>query len=107
MYIWEAPEIDSKGQLQYSDSLMPHNHKDVYKSTSAASLCWLPYLTLADSRPFPVPDELRSDRFNMTLDGQAAAVAHAATTYHFANSSFAVPRSYPAPGQMTITGHPA
>src|SRR5438105_10901038 len=44
-----------------------------------------PTVALADSRAFPVPDELRSDRFTMTLDGRPAMVAHAATSYHFAN----------------------
>jgi hypothetical protein len=60
----------------------------IFTKASVAFLCWLPFLALADSRPFPVPDELRSDRFTITLDGQAAAVAHAATTYHFANFEF-------------------
>ncbi len=60
----------------------------IFTKASAVFLYWLPFLAWADSRPFPVPDELRSDRFTMTLDGQAAAVAHAATTYHFANFEF-------------------
>src|SRR4051812_33929718 len=55
---------------------------------SIALLLWLPLAALADSRPVPVPDQLRSDRFTMTLDGQPAPVAHAATTYHFANFEF-------------------
>jgi PA14 domain len=58
---------------------------------SVVLLGWLPLLAFADSRPFPIPDELRSDRFTMTLDGQAAGVAHAATTYHFVNFEFRGP----------------
>lgn len=39
----------------------------------------------AKSLIFPVPESIRSDRFSMTVDGQNAAVSHAATTYYFAS----------------------
>ena len=33
----------------------------------------------------PVPDEIRTDRFTVTIDGQPASVAHAAANYYFLN----------------------
>lgn len=45
----------------------------------------LPVCAQAEARSFPVPEEMRSQRFTMTLDGNAAPVAHAATTYEFAS----------------------
>lgn len=58
--------------------------------TAVLLLC-MPVVIWADSRVFPVPEELRSGRFTMTLDGQPAAVVHAATTYHLANFEFRGP----------------
>ena len=43
------------------------------------------YPLSAASRIFPVPPELRTDRFSMTINGQPAFISHAATTYYFAN----------------------
>jgi hypothetical protein len=33
----------------------------------------------------PVPDEIRSDRFAVTIDGHPASFAHAAANYYFLN----------------------
>lgn len=54
----------------------------------AALFFLMPVHGWADSRVFPVAEEVRSDRFTMTLDGQPAAVMHAATTYYCANFEF-------------------
>ena len=48
-------------------------------------VCSLATAALAGSVSFPVPDEIRSSRFSATLDGQPAAIGHAAMDYHFLN----------------------
>ncbi len=45
---------------------------------------WTPR-SRAAATVYPVPSEIRSDRFTLRIDGQPADVAHAATTYYFAN----------------------
>ena len=42
-------------------------------------------LALARTIITPVPEEIRSDRFLVTIDGQAASFAHAAANYYFLN----------------------
>ena len=42
-------------------------------------------LALARTTITPVPEEIRSDRFLVTIDGQAASFAHAAANYYFLN----------------------
>src|ERR1700744_4621273 len=42
-------------------------------------------LAFAKATLIPVPEEIRSDRFTVTIDGQSASFAHAAANYYFLN----------------------
>lgn len=57
----------------------------VVHAAALLTLLLMSGLCIARSIPVPVPPELRTGRFTMTVDGRPADLAHAAENYYFAN----------------------
>ena len=60
---------------------------------AAALLCTVAHA----SKVVPVPEEMRTERFTVKVDGKEAAIAHAATSYYYLNLDL------PRHGRTTIT----